>query len=294
MVLLQYQRWPSENLFFCWGHCITGPAEDWPFRIAFALVVFIPTILFFGFESNHLWKISPPTVLVPLALFVLLVINWLLCACIDPGILPRGSKENNKENSTTLEVQEGDQKVVYKWCFTCNVWRPPRASHCSDCNNCVLEHDHHCPVIGTCIGVRNVKFFLLTIFFGFALVMFILVDTIVFFVTRHPSHQTQTLALVFAVILGVLVGVPLAAFASFHFLMLLLSGQTTKEWVKRIGVSERKTVCSCERSRIFPRKPLILVANRGDTGGDSSDGSEVGLEELVKKDDKKSQQQYLV
>jgi hypothetical protein len=39
--------------------------------------------------------------------------------------------------------------------------RPPLASHCSSCDNCVKEYDHHCWWISNCVGSRNRKYFIL-------------------------------------------------------------------------------------------------------------------------------------
>ncbi|KAK9678886.1 hypothetical protein RND81_11G238800 [Saponaria officinalis] len=40
-------------------------------------------------------------------------------------------------------------------CTSCNVLQPPRAKHCHDCDKCVLQFDHHCVWLGTCIGQAN-------------------------------------------------------------------------------------------------------------------------------------------
>lgn len=52
------------------------------------------------------------------------------------------------------------------YCEFCKFYVPLRASHCRSCNKCILRKDHHCPCVGTCIGMNNHLYFLLTMIFA--------------------------------------------------------------------------------------------------------------------------------
>jgi len=65
-------------------------------------------------------------------------------------------------------------------CGQCDFRRPYSARHCTFCQTCVDELDHHCPWCGKCIGDRNIKqfyFFLNVMCFQF----YYLIGTLIYY-----------------------------------------------------------------------------------------------------------------
>ncbi|XP_022781254.1 probable palmitoyltransferase ZDHHC14 [Stylophora pistillata] len=170
-----WEVFPGRNKFYCDGRIIMA-RNNGVFYFTVVLIV-VTSGLFFAFDSPYLYeKVSPAVPLIGAWLFIFVMSTLLRTAFSDPGIVPRASAEEAAYIEKTLETPNQDsqtyrppprvkeisingQTVKLKFCFTCKIFRPPRASHCSMCDNCVERFDHHCPWVGNCVGKRNYKFF---------------------------------------------------------------------------------------------------------------------------------------
>eukprot|EP00931_Biecheleriopsis_adriatica_P030837 TRINITY_DN18128_c0_g1_i1.p1 TRINITY_DN18128_c0_g1~~TRINITY_DN18128_c0_g1_i1.p1 ORF type:complete len:327 (+),score=56.03 TRINITY_DN18128_c0_g1_i1:63-983(+) len=88
---------------------------------------------------------------------VLTLLLMVATALTDPGVLPRRKPQPVRAKSFDVVIRS--HPVQLKYCYTCNIYRPPRCSHCFTCDHCIERFDHHCPWLGTCIGKRNYRFF---------------------------------------------------------------------------------------------------------------------------------------
>lgn len=107
------------------------------------------------FAAGHIPRNTWPYVEIPI--FWLLVITALVCSALcgltDPGIIPKPTIEDPDPY-----VAEGRENR-WRFCDWCKLYRPPRASHCHVCKCCVLQHDHHCGVVGGDVGLRSLRWF---------------------------------------------------------------------------------------------------------------------------------------
>ena len=165
-----YQIWPGNDTFFWDGRIIVGPNYK-AFLHTIALVT-VPSIVFTAavaptLSREYSWAWQAVSVVWPIYVVGCLVRTGTM----DPGILPRLPRppprdRNDPPRERVRDVPHEPTKklVTVKWNDTTNFFQPPRAHHCSINNDCVEKFDHHCPWVGTTIGRRNYRHFLLFVF----------------------------------------------------------------------------------------------------------------------------------
>lgn len=154
----------DRSLRLCGGLCTLGP--DVCLCTTTLLLISLPACLFLIFTA---WDLSQRTntlwvFYVSLAVVFCPVFFLIKTGSTDPGILPRNPSPPVEEGEKVDKFRDetiGGRSVRFKWCRTCHIYRPPRCSHCSICDHCVLKFDHHCPWTGTCIGLWNQRYFIL-------------------------------------------------------------------------------------------------------------------------------------
>jgi hypothetical protein len=295
-----YRVWPGRNAFYCWGHLMTGSSREGcgPNITLWALVL-VPFSLYFMivFPSN----VHDGFILLPgFTLVIFFVTTGLLLAttCSDPGIIPRRNvvlASHDEERLQTLlgydfsgstddEERRGTvptelYRAGYRWCATCQIIRPPRSSHCKDCDNCVMRFDHHCPVMNNCIGQRNYHYF-----FGFitcVMLLAILVLPALFAHFSPPEHRKSSMRRPgrrpvyvkpastspgmsvgsYTLIVGGILVVAAIIFAILLWLyhvFLIVTGKTTKEFRRNIAnIDQEPTLCAKQGPRLFDPRSLV-------------------------------------
>ena len=93
--------------------------------------------------------------------YLLFLFTYLATFLINPGI------PSLKYYSKNFKLKDKEQLSRYQKCTKCNIifLKKLKVSHCSICDICIIEHDHHCPWSGKCIGKYNILYFYLFLSF---------------------------------------------------------------------------------------------------------------------------------
>ncbi|KAL7438432.1 hypothetical protein ACHAXH_003451 [Discostella pseudostelligera] len=109
-------------------------------------------------------------------------------------------------------------------CHTCRIVKPLRSKHCRVARRCVLMFDHHCPFVGTTIGLYNYIYFYLFLI-SFCLMMVGFIASLIMFITRSSVFPKGTFLIGGYLSLYI---IPVA-FMAFYHTSLILSNMSTNE-----------------------------------------------------------------
>ncbi|KAJ9466889.1 putative protein S-acyltransferase 4 [Diplonema papillatum] len=224
----------GSSVVFCSGGIVMGP--DHGVLLCSIVLILVPAVLFLAFAASHAVLVFFGVVLACFSLGSL-----IKTAITDPGIIPK----QPPPATPPYELQRVVDGVSVRWCSTCNIWRPERASHCSDCNNCVQRFDHHCPWTGTCIGKRNYRYFLSFLVSTIVLALYVAAVCLARLVHNANTHDDDGQNYVSRAISGNYMAPILLLYAAFvlcfigglccYHTKLVLDNKTTHEDLKYIS-----------------------------------------------------------
>ncbi|XP_028415088.1 probable palmitoyltransferase ZDHHC14 [Dendronephthya gigantea] len=303
----KWENFPGRNKFYLNGRVIMARANG--VCIFTAVLILSTSALFFAFDCPYLYNnVSPVVPFIAIWFFLFSLGALARAAFIDPGIVPRAThdeadyiekhialetsqSQGYRPPARTRDITVNGQTVKLKYCFTCKIFRPPRASHCSMCDNCVDRFDHHCPWVGNCVGQRNYRYFYLFLvslsiycvyIFAFVILHLVLLSQdkggFVDAVKASPASILEAIVCFFSIwsVLG------LTGFHSY----LVASNQTTNEDIKGTFSSRRgqnnynpyskgSVWANCLEVLCAPVRPSLLDL-RGVIVPDPSDSAERG------------------
>ncbi|XP_018589277.2 palmitoyltransferase ZDHHC9 [Scleropages formosus] len=287
-VTRRWEKLPGKNTFCCDGRVMMARQKG-VFYLTVALITGT-CALFFGFECPYLAvHLSPAIPVFAVLLFLFVMAVLLRTSFSDPGVLPRALPEEATFIEMEIEAANGNvpagqrppprirnveinnQIVKLKYCYTCKIFRPPRASHCSICDNCVDRFDHHCPWVGNCVGRRNYRYFYLFTLSLSLLTIYIFTFDIVHVVLRSmDSSFVNTLKETPGTVLEVLICFftlwSVVGLTGFHTYLISMN-QTTNEDIKgswsgknrvQNPYSHRNIIKNCCEVLCGPSYPSVL------------------------------------
>ena len=159
---------------------------------------------------------------------------------------------------------------------SCRSVKPPMAHHCKRCGRCVMRMDHHCPWVSNCIGLKNIKFFLLFNFYVILLTLFNIADYTINLVLHILLGERPLAALVPDRINAILLGTNailtviflLFSFSLFYNQINMLKEQTSKIDVLKGSEEKQKIKDSLEKKIPFIRRNKTTSEKLADVMGD--------------------------
>ncbi|TIB67393.1 zf-DHHC-domain-containing protein [Wallemia mellicola] len=200
-----------------------------PFQCSFTL--FITLFVSLSYSSRSF--LYPGKNLTRDSLFAFLIfLNYYLCLSTDPGGVPTYYRQEPISlRDNVLEMKSNSDNA--RFCRSCQVYKPPRAHHCSRSNRCILRMDHYCPWMNNCIGFYNYGHFIRFLIFvdiGCLFHFYLLTKRVLNPIP--PPDNTETLIIVLNYISCIFVLLVVGSFSVYHIYSTATNTTTIESWEK--------------------------------------------------------------
>ena len=181
----------DNNKIWCNNTCVSGE-KIYNIFLSIAGISF-PFILLVSIMikcKNYLSIIYP--LIISTILYIIELLSMIKCAFSDPGILHKQERDYKyKPNKYFIKKIINGHLFELNYCYTCLLFKPPRATHCQLCNNCILRFDHHCNWIGQCIGQNNYNSFYILIFSLFFTTLFYIIYSLYYIIYQIKKFKNK-------------------------------------------------------------------------------------------------------
>lgn len=230
------------------------------------LYLFIDYLIYLTLSSTDykIYNRISPNYLITYTLMCSVAYIFLLITKKNPGLIDINSKGilERQISLTDPEVKLSYSPIMImrlmpcNGCKQCKIYELPlRSYHCKKCQRCIRTFDHHCPIIGGCIGENNhfiFCLFLLTQSISFILGIKGILKKISLY--RNTYGSTNQKIFLYSILSIIGIGVSfLIVYLLFH-IFLILTNQTTFE-----------VFCpqECPYLRIFKQERIRIYNERG-------------------------------
>jgi hypothetical protein len=173
----------------------------------------------------------------------------------DPGSVLSELRRMGLATSSGGLAPLPDELAALPRCQKCDLPKPARTHHCSECDRCYFRFDHHCPVVGNCIALRNMKAFMLLLFYSCVLIMF---SAIVHLTASLTIEDTDTTFPIAGLVGGILVSFVLGTFAASYIPNVCIN-RTTIERIAGLDAQTYNAGPSANMRQIFGESCFLWI-----------------------------------
>lgn len=153
------QKFGNMSVIFPWLYNRTGVGIIGPNWVGPIL-----TLSIFSYASQYFarkaMQIGTWSFVICIIFSIVTVVSLFFVVCADPGIFKGGNQSGQSHGYEGIPSHEIDLSG-WRYCDLCSLPQPPDAVHCAECNVCVEGYDHFCIWMGTAIGKKNFRAFVI-------------------------------------------------------------------------------------------------------------------------------------